>query len=129
MTSAGRPQRSRSPTARPRGSSRTYPTPRSPRRLCELFERRGHWTPLVEGVERADSLSGFPYALGHGVGLELHEQPGLARGLDTTFVAGEVLAVEPALYVGGFGGCRLEDLVLVIEDGCRRLTEHSYALR
>jgi Xaa-Pro aminopeptidase len=97
--------------------------------VCELFERRGHWTPLAKGVERADSLSGFPYALGHGVGLELHEQPGLARGFDTTFVAGEVLAVEPALYVGGFGGCRLEDVVLVTEDGCRRLTDHSYALR
>ena len=97
--------------------------------VCEHFERHGFWTPLAKDIERPDSLSGFPYGLGHGVGLELHEQPGLARGYDSTFVAGEVLAVEPALYVGGFGGCRLEDLVLVTEGGCRRLTQFPYELR
>jgi Xaa-Pro aminopeptidase len=97
--------------------------------VCGLFHQHGHWTPLARDVQRADTLSGFPYALGHGVGLDLHEQPGLARGYEATFVAGEVLAVEPALYVGGFGGCRLEDIVLVGEDGCRRLTAHPYELR
>lgn len=96
--------------------------------VCEHFERHGHWTPLASD-ERPDALSGFPYALGHGVGLELHEQPGLARGYDSVFVGGEVLAIEPALYVGGFGGCRLEDVVLVTDDGCRSLTDHPHALR
>jgi Xaa-Pro aminopeptidase len=97
--------------------------------VCDFFAQHGHWTPLAEGIERPDSLSGFPYALGHGVGLELHEQPGLARGYESTFVPGDVLAVEPALYVGGFGGCRLEDVVLVTDDGCRRLAHHPYELR
>jgi Xaa-Pro aminopeptidase len=96
--------------------------------VCEHFEQHGYWTPLAEDIERPDALSGFPYGLGHGVGLELHEQPGLTRGYDSTFVAGEVLAVEPALYVGGFGGCRLEDIVLVTEDGCSCLTQSPYDL-
>jgi Xaa-Pro aminopeptidase len=96
--------------------------------VCELFERHGHWTPLAKGIERPDDLSGFPYALGHGVGLDLHEQPGLSRGYETTFLAGEVIALEPALYVGGFGGCRIEDVVLVTDDGCRPLTQLPHDL-
>jgi Xaa-Pro aminopeptidase len=96
--------------------------------VCELFELHGHWTPLARDIERPDALSGFPYALGHGVGLELHEQPGLTRGYEATFVEGEVIAVEPALYRGGFGGCRLEDIVLVTEGGCRPLTQVPYDL-
>jgi Xaa-Pro aminopeptidase len=59
----------------------------------------------------------------------VHEQPGLARGYESTFVAGEVLAIEPALYIGGFGGCRIEDIVLVTEEDCRRLTASPYELR
>ena len=43
-------------------------------------------------------------------------------------VAGDVLAVEPGLYRTGFGGCRLEDLVLVTEDGCKVLTDFPYEL-
>lgn len=97
--------------------------------VCEFFEQHGYWTPLTQDLPRPDASSGFSYALGHGVGLELHEQPGLARGYDSTFVSGEVLAVEPALYIGGFGGCRIEDIVLVGEDGCEPLTRFSHEIR
>ena len=44
-------------------------------------------------------------------------------------VAGDVLTIEPGLYRQGFGGVRLEDLVLVTEDGCEDLTQHPYDLK
>jgi Xaa-Pro aminopeptidase len=57
----------------------------------------------------------------------VHELPGLGRNGDE-IVAGDVLAVEPGLYRKGFGGCRLEDLVLVTDDGYELLTDYPYDL-
>ena len=70
---------------------------------------------------------GFFHSLGHGVGLEIHERPNLGRAADT-LVAGDVIAVEPGCYRQGYGGCRLEDLVLVTEDGGEILTDFPYDL-
>jgi Xaa-Pro aminopeptidase len=70
---------------------------------------------------------GFYHSLGHGVGLEVHEQPTLGRG-PGELVAGDVIAVEPGLYRHGYGGCRLEDLVHVTEDGAEVLTDYPYDL-
>jgi Xaa-Pro aminopeptidase len=61
------------------------------------------------------------------VGLEIHELPSLGR-TGEELVAGDVLAVEPGLYRTGFGGCRLEDLVLVTEDGCEVIAKYPYDL-
>jgi Xaa-Pro aminopeptidase len=61
------------------------------------------------------------------VGLEVHEQPNLGRG-PGELVAGDVIAVEPGLYRNGYGGCRLEDLVRVTEDGGETLTDFPYDL-
>jgi Xaa-Pro aminopeptidase len=96
------------------------------RAVCELFEAQGFETQLSK--EPGTVLDeGFFHSLGHGVGLEVHELPGLGR-VGEEIVAGDVLAVEPGLYRKGFGGCRLEDLVHVTEDGCEVLTDYPYEL-
>ncbi|HEX6702056.1 MAG TPA: Xaa-Pro peptidase family protein [Gaiellaceae bacterium] len=72
-------------------------------------------------------VDGFFHSLGHGVGLEIHEAPSLGRSGEA-LIAGDVLAVEPGIYKQGFGGCRLEDLVLVTADGAEVLTRFPYEL-
>jgi Xaa-Pro aminopeptidase len=66
-------------------------------------------------------------SLGHGVGLEIHERPFLARSTDV-LLAGDVITLEPGLYRDGFGGCRLEDLVLVGDTCGQPLTDFPYSL-
>jgi Xaa-Pro aminopeptidase len=94
--------------------------------VCELFEEHGYPTQLSKTPGEVLE-EGFFHSLGHGVGLEVHEEPGLGR-TGVELVAGDVLAVEPGLYKPGFGGCRLEDLVLVTDDGCEVLTDYPYDL-
>jgi Xaa-Pro aminopeptidase len=94
--------------------------------VCELFHAAGQATQLSKKPgEVLDS--GFYHGLGHGVGLEVHEQPWLGRA-PGSLVAGDVVTLEPGLYRHGYGGCRLEDLALVTEDGCENLTDFPYDL-
>jgi Xaa-Pro aminopeptidase len=92
----------------------------------EIFQEHGF--PTLISKQPGEVLrDGFYHSLGHGVGLEVHEEPALGRG-PGELVAGDVIAVEPGLYRNGYGGCRLEDLVRVTEDGAEVITDYPYDL-
>jgi len=96
------------------------------RLVCDYFHENGQKTQLHK--EPGEVLrDGYFHGTGHGVGLEVHEQPGIGR-VGGALVAGDVIAIEPGLYRHGFGGVRLEDLILVTEDGAAVLTDFPYDL-
>jgi Xaa-Pro aminopeptidase len=94
--------------------------------VCEQFHEAGYKTQLNK--EPGEVLEdGFFHSLGHGVGLEVHELPSMGRsGQD--LVPGDVITIEPGLYRSGYGGLRLEDIVLVTDDGYEVLTQYPYEL-
>jgi Xaa-Pro aminopeptidase len=65
----------------------------------------------------------FTHGTGHGVGLVIHEDPFVGRAGDLSLQVGDVVTVEPGVYREGFGGIRVEDLLVVTGDGCRALTK------
>lgn len=64
----------------------------------------------------------FGHGLGHGIGLEVHEEPRLGPGVATKLEAGMVFTVEPGIYLPGWGGVRIEDMAAVTSTGCVVLT-------
>jgi Xaa-Pro aminopeptidase len=92
---------------------------------CELFESAEYPTQRTSGP---DEDEGFQWALGHGVGLEVHEAPSVGLAGREPFVVGDVIALEPGASVEGVGPVVFEDLVVVTEDGCEVLTDFPYDL-
>jgi Xaa-Pro aminopeptidase len=68
------------------------------------------------------------HGLGHAVGLDIHEEPRLSDTSTDTLTAGNVVTVEPGVYLGGVGGVRIEDLVIVGEAGAEVLTPFTKEL-
>ena len=87
------------------------------RAVVEFFRDRGY----------ESDTRGFTHSLGHGVGLEVHEEPSLGPQ-GGTLAARNVVTIEPGLYYPGIGGIRLEDMGAVTEAGFDRFTQYSEEL-
>jgi Xaa-Pro aminopeptidase len=121
--------------------TRTFATGEPPEDLLEIYALvlRAQETALLgvrpgpEGrevdalgrdiIEAAGHGEHFGHSLGHGVGLQPHEAPRLARTATGRLEAGHAVTVEPGVYLPGRGGVRIEDLVVVTDDGCTVLSK------
>jgi len=76
-----------------------------------------------EALSKAGYGEYFIHGLGHGVGLDIHEPPSLSQTSEDTLAEGNVVTVEPGVYLPKFGGVRIEDTVLVLKDYAERFTK------
>jgi Xaa-Pro aminopeptidase len=126
--------------------TRTFATGELPDRLRQIYDvclaaqqaaleriRPGVKGPEADAAARepiSDAGFGeeFGHGLGHGVGLMIHEEPRLAQTSTDTLEPGNVVTVEPGIYLSGLGGVRIEDLVVVTDDGPEVLTTFTKEL-
>jgi Xaa-Pro aminopeptidase len=100
--------------------------------LCEMKE--GVLCRRIDDIARSYIEKGgfgahFLHGTGHGVGLDVHEAPRLAKQSEDILTAGMVVTVEPGIYISDIWGIRIEDTVLIKENGCEVLTKMSKDLR
>ncbi len=123
--------------------TRTFILGRMPRRFRELYTivqsaqeaairnmRAGIPGKEIDALARAviaeaGYKDAFGHGLGHGVGLEIHEKPSVGPIAEEPVPAGAVLTVEPGIYISGWGGIRIEDMVVIETDGVREILTHA----
>lgn len=81
-----------------------------------------------EVIAAAGYAENYVHGLGHGVGLQIHEAPGIGAAATGTLLVGAIVTVEPGIYLPGRGGVRIEDTLVITDDGSRTLTQTSRAL-
>lgn len=79
-------------------------------------------------IIKGEGYPAFEYGVGHGVGLEIHEEPFMRQTADVILKPGMVLTIEPGIYVPGWGGIRIEDTLLVTEGGSESLSGYPREL-
>jgi Xaa-Pro aminopeptidase len=94
---------------------------------CQVLVDRGFGT-VWPGYEGPDGVAKMNHSLGHGVGLEVHEEPGVRRANREPLAAGDVITVEPGLYLLGLGGVRIEDTGMVTASGFENFTTLTRSL-
>jgi Xaa-Pro aminopeptidase len=95
--------------------------------VCQVLVDRGYGT-TTKGFAGPEGVARMNHSTGHGVGLDVHEGPSL-RGPDENILGdGDVVTVEPGLYLLGFGGVRIEDTGMVTKDGFKNFTTLTRSL-
>src|SRR5258708_6613790 len=95
--------------------------------VCHVLVDRGYGT-TTQGFEGADGGAKMNHSTGHGVGLDVHEEPALRGPDENILVEGDVVTVEPGLYLMGLGGVRIEDTGTVTADGFKNFTTLTRSL-
>lgn len=91
--------------------------------VCKILDEGGYQTFLRGSSLVHDDSPAFHHSTGHGVGLEVHEAPSIGE-VEVTLKPGDVVTIEPGLYHPQLGGVRIEDLILVTDDGCEVLSKY-----
>ena len=97
------------------------------RNVCQVLVDRGYGTS-TPGFEGPEGVAKMNHSTGHGVGLEVHEAPSLRLHAEGPLQAGDVVTVEPGLYLLGLGGVRVEDTGMVTGDGFQNFTTLTRSL-
>jgi Xaa-Pro aminopeptidase len=95
--------------------------------VCQVLVDRGFGT-TTNGYEGPEGGPKMNHSTGHGVGLEVHEDPGLRASESRPLAEGDVVTVEPGLYLMGLGGVRIEDTGMVTKDGFQNFTSLTRSL-
>ena len=95
--------------------------------VCQVLVDRGFGT-TTKGYEGPDAVAKMNHNTGHGVGLDVHEQPNLRDAVDDLLAEGDVVTVEPGLYLLGLGGVRVEDTGMVTANGFHNFTTLTRSL-
>src|ERR1700681_4102670 len=95
--------------------------------VCHVLVDRGYGT-TTKGFEGPDGVAKMNHSTGHGVGLAVHEEPSLRGPSEDALTEGDVVTVEPGLYLLGLGGVRVEDAGMVTKDGFENFTTITRSL-